>query len=660
MFQISIQQIRNLTAVALLAAGLTALLLAPVGVSRAAPPALPPCGDDTVSGSTNSGAPDIGQSANGQYTAVVWAEGSSGNGTIKLAYSEALTQSTWQLGPTNGVVRSGSNTSPRLDFSTTISDRVHIVYRSFTNNGLGYARCTLGGTCDVTDPLPDTSSSSSQPQIAATATGVVIVYEESGSIRLLHFADSGAPTVLNHGVISSGSNNDQPAIAYSNGKIHVVFLTNINNGIGTLDYLQFNDTNVGVSASLGAPSSPTTGVESDLNAARPSIAALGDTVMIVWDSVGSPLTGAPEFSEFRIHQNFSRDNGATWNGQARSIPAHIVIGDPTDSAINDDLWVSYDNDAANSFPRFLGLQPDVALSEYSGQVYAHVVWHAQMYESYQEILLPGPIPGDPPDRGNFGDTDDSDAGHDILYAVAQLGATGSPPADPGWSGIPMGNDGTLESGDADPNGRVDITVAYSSTHGITDLTAWYFADSYIKADEANDPNTPNNGSGRDTIKPRIVFLGNSYPFSAGEHFNRLQVVYLSQDNQNPAIYEVRYNGYEIAKDSFSTNPSADVLDSDCDSHSDQEEIQRPADDGDPDLFCDSGTLNGFSEMNCDYPNNPNLTSPSRGDYVPDFMDTDADGDGILDISDTDWRVSFLGCGGAGSNCVFLPVVIKNR
>jgi hypothetical protein len=422
-------------------------------------------------------------------------------------------------------------------------------------------------------------------------------------------------------------------------------------GTAQISYRSLGTANIGTANNL-SPTSATKlgdgdGIANNNNYSTVAIAAKDNRVAVVWDHFRSFIGDSTSaLSSYRLAQNFSPDGGTTWNSVARSIPADLGLFNAETG--NDDYWESYDEDFSSEL--FRRLQPDVTLSkDSSNNYYAHVVWHAQMINiKANAILLPA---GDPktdvgPDRGT--------AGHDILYAYTQLPASNNP-GSMTWHGVQMGNDGAIESNPtyANPNGLIKATVEYTATHGVTDLTSEYFYNSY---------KTSGNNLGRDTIQPATVFVGD-HTFNNG-HKNRLQVVYLSQDAVNSSLYEVRYNGFELGSGNFpyniSTGPDTSVRDSDCDSISDAVEIARPPDELDlPDPpFCYSGNgFNNFKEMNCDGPKNLNLAA-DQADYIPDYLDTDADGDGLPDFSDAEWRVSFLGCG-PGSNCIFLPVLMKN-
>jgi hypothetical protein len=614
----------------LIIASLAIMLVAAWGtpaLSLAAPPALPPCGDNGVSNeATSASSPDMGQSANDQYTAVVWTEGSSG-GPVQLAYSNILTAThIW----TTTQIAGGNFLETSLAFDPLQNNRVHLAYNS-NLGALSYARCTLGGGCAFSPSI----SGVSNPQIAAADEGAVIVYQSGNQVRYVHIGVS-STTMQGPFTLATGYN---AAVAYSQGKIHVAYYSATPTSI---KYQSLAASGIGLTGNTLSPSgavqlSDGDGYANSSNYSTLAVAAKDNRVIVVWDHYREMVVGSATLSRYRLGQNYSLDGGASWNAVAHSIPADVGLF--TAKTGNDDYWESYDE--SSSATRFYRLQPDVTLSKNGSDYYAHVVWQAQMkdYTAASAILLPSGNPDhDRPERGA--------AGHDIMYAYTRLPAKDAAVT---WAGIPIGNNGAIEPSPPyiNPNGLINSTVQYTSTHGITDLTAEYFFDSTMSS---------GTGLGRDTIQPAAAFIGE--PVLNGSHQNRLQVVYLSQDANVSSMYQVRYNGFELGQGNFNFGviPSAAQQDSDCDSLPDAAEIIRPADG--PDLFCDYRMLNIFKEMNCNSPKNLNIPVSRSGNYVPDYLDIDADGDGILDYADPNPRSDWLAEGCLPGRCTFLPVVLK--
>ncbi|RMF04317.1 MAG: hypothetical protein D6768_03570 [Chloroflexi bacterium] len=569
---------------------------------KAAPAFLPGCGHTTVTGSSNSGRPDIALSGNGQYTAVVWTEGSSSAGNLKLAYSEVYTATHyWKFQPdagSSGIIETGSLSVPTLDFDPSANDTVAIAYKNEgTGAGIGYTQCTLGGTCTNDVTVSGTNANSQNPQVAYTPGGVVVVFDDSNNRLIRYF------TVKN-GVVSAAASTGyvgkNPAVAYSNNKVHVTYA----DLSGNIQYFNFNVSNFDA-ISLSSPVALFSSKSGTLGRADyPRIAAVDSTVMAVWDFEYTGGGSTPDATtEFVLAQAISTDNGANW-GAAGLIPSNNAVSAGPAIANNDEVWTSEAVGSSSSEGNFKRLRPDIFLHKEGANIYAHLTWQALM-------------------DGTILDSGDGrpGAGHDILYAYTNVGSISST----SWKGVPMGNNGTFNATfDTNPNGRP--SPSGDTVHGITDLTVEYFMHDQ-----------------RNTALPKLVFMGNSNSFN--QTFNRLQMVYRSQlkgspSNPNPP-FDVRYNGFELGQNNFIATPLLTKQDSDCDSYSDSQEITQPSS---PPGDCIGG-LSSYDEWNCD-------KSAATSDPVPDYLDNNSDNDFQVDFYDDNWR-SFSADGGT-----FLPVVLK--
>ena len=146
---------------------------------------------------------------------------------------------------------------------------------------------------------------------------------------------------------------------------------------------------------------------------------------------------------------------------------------------------------------------------------------------------------------------------------------------------------------------------------------------------------------RDNARPKVLF---------GAPANRMQVVYMAETLAGD-IFELRYNGWQLG-DPADPTVTFQVKDSDCDTIADSLELPPPADwiPGDPATTCGAtGNTTDRDEFNCN----------GNQDELPDFLDTDTDGDGVEDdIENTD------GTGGSWRDPtkspprVLLPVIVK--
>ncbi len=582
----------------------------PLSLHAAVPAFLPDCGHNRLPGSVNSGAPDIDISGENYYTAATWAEGSDGVGPVRLTYSNIFTSThLWNSQAVPAALQASDFSDASIDFSPTVSNTISAAYKYTLNTsvgGIAYMQCPLGGTCTQSSAkLGTTTVNDQNPQIAAAPAGVVIVYDNNvdGKIRYIYMTGG---VVGNAVVVDPGINGKHPAIVYNNNKMHIVYA----DAGGAINYFSINV----ASFPPPAASSPVALYSSKSGAlARadyPSIAAVDNTLMAVWDFeyIGGGAAQS-DTTKFVLAQALSIDNGASWNtlagangGAARTIPTHAAVSAFTDNVSdNDDIWSSkFTGTDGSSNPNFSRLRPDVSLHKAGSTIYAHVVWQAEIGKLGDPVIFT-------PGYGNR-----SQAGHDILYAYTSLSSIT-------WKGVPLGDT-------SNPNGRAG--VAPKTTHGITDLTVEYF-----------DDEQQNGSGGRDSALPQAVFIGNNT--TAGQASNRLQLVYRSQAPDNS--WDARYNGFELGPNNLIATPDQSKQDTDCDSYMDPVEFAAPSptDDCTPaPLF---GGANDYGEWNCD----------QGADYVPDYLDTNSDNDFLSDFFDANWR-SFSTDGG-----VFLPVVIKS-
>lgn len=580
----------------MMAGTVAVLFLTPLLTGLAAPAALPICGNSRIKPGTTSytGPPDIAKSADETYTAVVWAEGVNGIGPVNLAYSDIPTTTRiWNITP----VASGDNREPAIAFAPSGNTTVHIAYRqeeSGTNlTGIRYIRCTLGGVCgsERTIATGTTSDNYTSPKIVVNAAGdPVIVYQKN----------TAGTSRIYYAYIESGGS----------GTIWAGFLL----VTGSND----NETN------------PT----------------------VAYSKVGSAE---------RVHVAYVAD-GPVPDGTTDQIKYTQLIVD--DSLSGGALTSGYNA----TFPKDNGDEPQFpAIDAINGTVV--LVWDVKQASKFHLAYNMSHDNGDNWELRESGDT------YNYYYLPSgSSSALGAPPSsdDRPSQSIPPGSqfNGRLQPDvTLHMSGSITIThvawheetssrrdVMYSFFDGSqwrgTPILSGVTAISYtnvttVYGESAADPATEKRGN-LDNVRPRLVFNR-----LAGQNRHRLQMVYMSQKKEgDQTMWYLRYDGWELGSNFI--NPIRSERDSDCDNRSDEQELTWPPGfdtshticKDDPtvgDLIIDSTGEGDPDHFNCN----------STVDVVPDFLDTNADGDFQNDDVDSGWR-EYSTTGG-----VFLPIILKN-
>jgi hypothetical protein len=534
-------------------------LLSPALSGWAAPPALPVCGHNVVTGSVDSGPPDMATSADEDYTAVVWAEDGSegtphaGYGAIKLAYSRAMTTTRhWTV---LDVDTGTNNREPSIVFDPVSSNVVHIAYQQGIYAGssvIYYAKCTLGGSCNTerasTGATPNTLRTNAK--IATNASGEpVIVYQESqsaGSPRSwmsYAFKPSGESFKSVPNQLGDVAAELNPTVAAAGDVVHIAYAQdnddNPDNGVSNkIKYLQLDASDMS-GGTLPATSVPARVFEPNTTHVKtpnyPAIDVKGSTVALVWQ-----FTNVGSSTQFNLAYNTSADNGATWyephagNQDYRYIPSNepstIATLGSTDTRSN-----------ASGSVFMSDLHPDVTLHVSD----IHIAWHEQV-------------------------TEDSQTRTEVMHSYF---------------------DGALWQ----------ATSVYSSSLAQANVVSMTHVTFLYKYDVAA---FDNDNVGR----PKIFY---------GSPGNRLQVVYLAQ-NASSSILKVRYNGWQSG-DSSASDPTLKFLDADCDTYSNDTEypVPRPPD---PPATC-TGDFNGDGVLDCDGDDLPDyLDINSDNDFQYDDVD----------------------------------------
>jgi hypothetical protein len=541
-------------------------LLSPALSGWAAPPALPVCGHNVVTGSIDSGPPDIATSDNEDYTAVVWAEDGSegtphaGYGMIKLAYSRAVTTTrTWTV---VNVDTGTSNQKPSIVFDPISSNVVHIAYQQGILAGdsvIYYAKCTLGGSGCSTERASTGATANilrTNAQIAVNANGEpVIVYQESqsgGTPRSwmnYTFKPNGGSFKPVTGTNALGDNAAElnPTITAAGNVVHVAYAQDNDNDSGNgvsnkIKYLQLDASNMSLAtlpASLARVFEPNTTHVKTPN--YPAIDAKDSTVHLVWQ-----FTNAGSSTQFNLAYNTSDDNGATWyNPHAGSEDYRYIPSNDPSTIASLDSSDTRSNTNASTF--MSNLHPDVTLHVSGSITMTHIAWHEEV-------------------------DGDSETRTEVMHSYFN---------------------GTLWQ----------ATAVYSSSLTQADVASMTNVSFLYKHEDIAAFDNDNVG------QPKILF---------GSPGNRLQVVYLSQ-NTSSSILKVRYNGWQSG-DPAAADSTLRVLDTDCDTYSN--DVEYPLSGPPKPATCTNGDFTGDDVLDCEGDDLPDYLDINSDN---DFQNDDVDG-----------------------------------
>ena len=576
------------------------LFLSPLLTGLAAPADLPICGNSRIkSGATSyTGPPDIAKSTDETYTAVVWAEGVNGIGPVNLAYSDIMTTTrTWNT----TTVASGNNREPAIAFYPNGNTTVHIAYRQkedgTNNTGIRYIKCTLGGNCGSGERTIASGSSSdnyTSPKIAVNAAGdPVIVYQKNtaGSVRIYYaYIESGGTGSIRAGFALVAVSTDRETNP-----------TVAYSKVGSEERVH-----VAYVADGPVPDGTTDQIKYTQLTVNGSLS--GGALASSNNATFTPNTakGMSE-PEFPAIDAIGNTLSLVWDLRETASKFHIVYN------ISQNNGASWDLDQGGSEYRYYYLPSgrshnnDPATSDdrtsdggglFNGRLQPDVTMHMSGSITITHVAW----------------HEETNSRRDVMYSFFD----GSQ-----WRGTPILSGVTAIS-------YTNVTTVYGES--------------------AADPATENLGN-LDNVRPRIVFNR-----LASQNRHRLQMVYMSQKTQgDQTMWYLRYDGWELGSNFI--NPLLSEKDSDCDNIFDEQEIQWPPgfDDSPPthtvcnalptvgDVVVDGNGDGDDDHFNCN----------SNADRVPDFLDTNADGDFQNDDVDSGWREYST----AGN--VFLPIILKN-
>lgn len=325
---------------------------------------------------------DIGVSLDGDRVVVVWPEayeGGGGCGRIWLRWASESEGSGWSSPVVVFEDYSGWCAS-RAAVAVT-GTTAHVAYIASMAGGTPYDQivyyraCTLGGTCGRATVITQTQRVGSDTgfgdvDIALDAQGNPhFVYSyfrfEGGDVGTVYYSWlSGGSVHPQEQVSGAGQNAGSPAIAWSNGYVHVVWAEKPY-GTSTIYAVRYLRRRSGGGGSWGQDETLAWSGAA-YPPRNPSIAAYSGTVFAVWD-VGyfcqEPPGGCDEFS---LAYDHSLNDGVQWLSEWREVG--------TNGKMTQDMRY-YSTDSQDMWEYTRCLRPTVALD---GEGRPTVVWHVNL------------------------------------------------------------------------------------------------------------------------------------------------------------------------------------------------------------------------------------------------------------------------------------------
>ena len=331
-----------------------------------------------------SGFADIGVSPDGDRVAVVWPEEYQGagapRGSVMLRWASESTGSGWSS-PMLVFPGDGDLCAAQAAVAVT-GTTAHVAYITWDPclspeaQAIRYEWCSLqpGGSCDnQVTVLTSTLLGAGDPGFG----WVDIALDVQGNPHFVYdyFRSEGSEDVgtvyytwLEDGtsrpeerVSGSDRSGNGPAIAWSNGHVHVVWAEEPYGGSGNYEIHYRRRT-----SGSGWEADNVLSQQGDTYPPRnPAVAAYSDTVFVVWDMGDDcqEVGGEKVCTRFSLAYNYSLDGGANWLSEWHEVG--------TDGEMTQDMIFS-STDADDMWEYTRCLQPTVALD---GEGRPTVVWH---------------------------------------------------------------------------------------------------------------------------------------------------------------------------------------------------------------------------------------------------------------------------------------------
>ncbi len=303
-----------------------------------------------------SGSPDIDINSTGEIVAVVYYKMSSPTGG-EVFIKSATASGGWLISRSVGY-----GSLPRLAFDPTLTNTVYVVWANTGRTALKSARCTLSAptmpVCPAGKDLGPGGANVAHPAIVVDNLRLAhVVWEDNGTIKSAHSTDANLTNWTTPVSIPGGGNDHKPALARSNGRLHLAFVR----GDTSVQYRYSDDGLNWVSTQkfalkVGGIGEIIEGVYDKLD--NPTIAASGNNVFLAWDAHQLPAANnnfSPNsFSLMGISSSNKGDGG--WLDTVKYLPSGIQA---QTLSPQDEVKLSTDT---GSPAQKEGLQPSLTIS----------------------------------------------------------------------------------------------------------------------------------------------------------------------------------------------------------------------------------------------------------------------------------------------------------
>lgn len=324
--------------------------------------------------------------SDGSTLAIVWSDGASTNdnkyyGNIYLKSADEFDGYWREKLKVFSADTNNWGVDPAYVFDTTAIDTIHVVWAQGSGCNGVLTNCSFVSIqyaqCDVSD---DYNSCSAPQEIYGGNTTVsfrrpsivqddldpgnlhVVWTDESANTifysRGVNPSQSGGPTWTSATIVSDATNGKNPHLAFSNGRLHMVWDAE---SAGTINYLyDENYTNDVLAASGGVKSFAPTGVSYfKANPGSPTIATVtpnSDLLYIAFD-----MENAANHNNFALGYVRSINNGTGWTS-VRDVPT-----------AQDGLFTTFPSKPFSTDLRG-GLQPTLAITYTDTMTHINVIW----------------------------------------------------------------------------------------------------------------------------------------------------------------------------------------------------------------------------------------------------------------------------------------------
>lgn len=338
--------------------------------------------------------------SDGSTLAIVWSDGANTNSAGTKYYGNIYLKSTDEFDDywrEKIKVFTATNddwgVDPAFVFDTYAIDTIHVVWAQATGCdgdllnckfiSIQYAQCDLSddyNTCDTPQEIfgGNTEQKFRRPSIVQDDLDpgnlhVVWTDENSNNIyysRGVNPTQPGGPTWSSATLVSNATGGKSPQLAFSNGRLHMVWDAE---SAGTINYLYDENYNNDVLTNTASLKSFSPfGNYAGANPGSPSIAIVDPTSNLLYIAFDMADPNNP--NSFALGYSRSIDNGDSWS-PPRDIP----------TAQDNGTLTTFQTDENRIGGDFGGLQPSLAITYTGSMTYINVVWQSDVFEGEGNI-----------------------------------------------------------------------------------------------------------------------------------------------------------------------------------------------------------------------------------------------------------------------------------